>query len=857
MADVYKGLTIRFGAETTGLDAALKDINKRSTDIGRELGQVNRLLKLDPRSTELLGQKQKLLADKIGATKQRLDALKQSQDKIAAMYKSGEIDEGAYRHFQRQIIDTELELKRLEAVGKKSAAEVGKAMQAAGKKMKAVGGDIKNAGRTATMGLTVPILAAGAAAVALGATFEMSMNQVQAATLAPAAEMGKLNALALQLGADTVFSAGEAAGAMLELAKAGITPAQIRAGALAAALTLAAAGGVSLESAATTTANALNMFGLEAAGASGVANAFAGGANASSASVDSLQQALAQVGPGARNAGLDLQDTVGVLASFADKGIQGSDAGTSLKTMLQRLVPQTDEAAKAMERYGLSFVDSKGNFKDITVIAEQLRTKLGGLTEAERAATLQQLFGSDATRAATVLMDEGAKGIEGYIKATRNQTAAQSMADARMKGTAGALENMRGSIESAAIVVSETLAPRIQQLAGFIKGLADSFSALSASSRESILVFAAIAAAIGPVLVIVGTLISSIGTIAGALGALVAAISAAGGIMAVLTGPIGIAVAIIAALAAVAYLVWANWSKLTPMFAALWAVIGPFFSWCAQTIRGALAPALESLRQAWAAIAVQLAPLLPVLKAVGIALGVLVVGQIVLVIGGIALLLVALAKLVQGVLWLAKAWAGALLGMRNAAMSQFAAIPGIASGAFNRVRDAAGGLANGVVAKFSQIRSSAASIFSRIGSAITGPINAAVGAVRSAIDRIRSFFNFRWSLPHLAMPHFSISGSFNPLKMQVPSVGVDWYAQGGVADRAMLYGVGERGKEAILPLSAASLQPFAAQIARLMPGGGVTNTFTGPFTFQTAEAVDRFADRFDMSGLAHELSLGR
>jgi TP901 family phage tail tape measure protein len=148
------------------------------------------------------------------------------------------------------------------------------------------------------------------------------------------------------MGADTVFSANDAAGAMLELAKNGISPAVIQAGALKSALTLAAAGGVSMEEAATTMGNAINAFGLKGSQSASVAAALAGAANASSASISSLSQGLAQSATAAHQAGLSIQETTAALAAFANAGIQGSDAGTSLKTFLQRLVPQTKKARR-------------------------------------------------------------------------------------------------------------------------------------------------------------------------------------------------------------------------------------------------------------------------------------------------------------------------------------------------------------------------------------------------------------------------------------------------------------------------------------------------------------------------------
>lgn len=316
------------------------------------------------------------------------------------------------------------------------------------------------------------IFAAGFAAVKVGgvakdavnleATFSQTMNTMAAAAKVPASGIKQLSDLAIKMGADTTFSASEAATAMLELAKGGLSAATIQSGALAGTLTLAAAGGTSLETAATIASNALNTFNLSGKDMASVAAALAGGANASSASVESLGQALSQVGPGATTAGLTLQDTVGVLSSFDAAGIKGSDAGTSLKTMLTRLVPTTKASADAMKNLGLQFTDANGKFLPITNIAQQLKVSLSSLSDEQKTVALNTIFGSDATRAATVLMKEGAVGIGKYIAATKDQGAAQDVASARMKGTAGALESFRGSIETAKLQLGQFLAPVVQ-----------------------------------------------------------------------------------------------------------------------------------------------------------------------------------------------------------------------------------------------------------------------------------------------------------------------------------------------------------------------------------------------------------
>jgi TP901 family phage tail tape measure protein len=300
-------------------------------------------------------------------------------------------------------------------------------------------------------------------AVNLEATFSQTMNTMAAVAGVPAAQIKELSALALKMGADTTFSAAEAGDAMLELAKGGMSAAAIKAGGLSGTLQLAAAGGTDLATAATIASNAMGAFSLKGSDMASVAAALAGGANASSASVESLGQALSQVGPGAKLAGLSLQDTVGVLSAFDSEGIKGSDAGTSLKTMLTRLVPSTKAASTTMKELGLKFTDAQGRFLPITNIAEQLRTKLGKLSAEQKTTALATIFGSDATRAASVLMDQGAAGIGRFIKATQDQGAAQKVAAARMSGTAGALESFKGSVETAKLQLGQFLAPAIQK----------------------------------------------------------------------------------------------------------------------------------------------------------------------------------------------------------------------------------------------------------------------------------------------------------------------------------------------------------------------------------------------------------
>ncbi|MEJ7633856.1 phage tail tape measure protein [Aeromicrobium sp.] len=306
----------------------------------------------------------------------------------------------------------------------------------------------------------------------LEAVYSKTMAQVAVATDAPAAGMERLDDLAMKLGADTVFSAKDASEAMLELAKGGLSTAQIEAGALRNSLTLAAAGGLELGDAAESVVNTMGAFGLSAEDTGAAVAALAGAANASTADVQDITQALAQAGTEADSVGLSVQETTAILAAFSNAGIQGSDAGTSLRTMLTRLVPQTSEAANEMGRLGLKFTNANGEFVSAEQIAGRLQQAYKGMSAEERSASLSTVFGADARRAANVLVNEGAEGVRGLVKETSDLKAAQKLADAGMSGTAGSLEQLNGAVETAKIQIGKGLAPTIQDLADRASGLA-------------------------------------------------------------------------------------------------------------------------------------------------------------------------------------------------------------------------------------------------------------------------------------------------------------------------------------------------------------------------------------------------
>lgn len=365
-------------------------------------------------------------------------------------------------------------------------------------------------GRTMTYGLTLPLTAVGVMAVKTAANFTKSMAQVGVATGAGGRHLQTLKDYALEMGAKTIFSANEAAEAMLNLAKAGLTPAQITGGALKSTMSLAAAGSMELAEAGNLVGASMKTFRLEAKDSGRIADALAGGANKSAADVRELATSLSQAGQSAAMNKLTLNETVGTLAAMADQGLRGSDAGTSLKTFLMRLNPVTKKAKEEMARLGLDFYDANGEFVGMAETSRKLTEALGDMTDKERNAAIQVLFGSDAQRAANIVYRAGPSVIDNYTKATEEKGAAERMANAQMKGLPGALEKLSGSLETAALVLGEAMAPAIVTVAGGIEGLANAFTGLPPEVQTTVAAVGALAALAGPVLWFAGSMAKAV-----------------------------------------------------------------------------------------------------------------------------------------------------------------------------------------------------------------------------------------------------------------------------------------------------------------------------------------------------------
>ncbi|WP_030443154.1 phage tail tape measure protein [Actinoplanes subtropicus] len=338
-------------------------------------------------------------------------------------------------------------------------------------------------------GIGLAGLAAGV--VKMRMDFDKSMSAVQAATHAGAADIDKLRQAALQAGKDTSFSATQAADGITELAKAGVSTADVLGGGLKGALNLAAAGQLSVGEASETAASAMTQFKLSGKDVPHIADLLAAGAGKAQGSVHDMGYALSQSGLVASQFGLSIEDTTGTLAEFAHAGLIGSDAGTSLKTMLLALANPSKQSKALMDELGISFYDATGKFVGLGGVAQVLQTRLKGLTAEQRQQALGQLFGNDAIRAASILYTDGAAGVKEWKDSVNAAGYASSTAATMTNNLAGDIERLKGSIETLAIQSGGGAAGGLRVLTKATNGLVDQISLLPSGVTGTITVMAA------------------------------------------------------------------------------------------------------------------------------------------------------------------------------------------------------------------------------------------------------------------------------------------------------------------------------------------------------------------------------
>lgn len=398
------------------------------------------------------------------------------------------------------------------------------AMTRAGSTAKTVASGMEHTGRKSALiasGMTaagLAVAAFGVAAVKMAADFDQQMSTVQANTGATSAQMDQLRAAAIEAGASTVYSASDSADAINDLGKAGMSVTDILTGGLSGALNLAASDGMAVGDAAEYMANALSMFHLKGSQASQVADTLAAGAGKAVGNVSDFGEALNNCGAQANSFGMNVQETTGVLALFAQNGTIGAEAGTQLNSMLMKLAAPSTEASNTMKELGISAYDAQHHFVGMANFAGQLQKAEKGLTDEQRNQANATIFGSYAIKAANYLYEAGESGVNKWTKAVSESGYAAEQAAAKNNNLKGDLENLGGSMESLMISVGEGAQGPLRKMVQGLDTLVDTFSGLPSGAQQTIVVMASLAGVFGAVHKAAGNLNGSTSRMANNIG---------------------------------------------------------------------------------------------------------------------------------------------------------------------------------------------------------------------------------------------------------------------------------------------------------------------------------------------------
>lgn len=461
----------------------------------------------------------------------------------------------------------------------KTYAKMGRDIQRTGK-------SITKAGSTLTKGVTLPIVAIGAAAIKVGMDFEEGMSNVKAITGATASEMELLEKAARDAGANTSKSATEASEALGYMGLAGWSVKDSMDG-LMPVLRLSEAGAMDLGRASDLVTDSMSAMGIEVKDLPKYLDVVAQTARSSNTDIDAMMEAYLGVGGVLKGLKVPVEESAVSIGLLANAGIKGAEGGKSLSSILTNLTAPTGRAKKALDELGFSAFDSQGEFKGMEEVLYDLQGKMEGMTTEEQNMYKSMIAGKEHIKGFNALMDglgEGYDDLKGKIG--DSEGALDEMAETMMDNAKGAITNLKSALEELGLKIFDILKPKVESITKTIQSFVDKLNNMSPEAQEAIVKFAMFAAAIGPVLLVIGKTVIFVGNLVSTFGKLGLAITKAGGLMAFLTGPGMIVVGVVVAIATAAVLLIKYWTPIKTFFIELWEGVKGTFNSFVNWIQG-------------------------------------------------------------------------------------------------------------------------------------------------------------------------------------------------------------------------------------------------------------------------------
>lgn len=471
----------------------------------------------------------------------------------------------AYMSLQREIIDTEQQLKSLETETKNFGSVGAQQVAAVGEKLKTVGTKMSKIGSTLTRYVTLPLLGAGTAAALSFAEVDKTMQLVNATMGTTTEEAEALNKAMEDAAANSIFTMADAATALLNFARAGLD-AKEAAAALAPAMNLAAGEGGNLDTVSAGLVATINGFQDSFDDTARYADVFANACNNSALDVDSLSEAMSIAAPIFNTAGYSVEDAALYMGVMANNGIDANKAATSLKTGMARLVKPAKDGAEQMAALGLSITNADGTMKDTITIQSELHDAFANLSESEQIAAASAIFGKNQMAPWLALINTAPEEVKELSSALLVEGTTTAMASAMMSGFGGSIEKMKSSLNVLMTSLGRLLAEFLQPIIDKLQGWIDKFNGLDDETKKIIIKIGLVIAALGPLLLVGGKLLTGIGMLMTFAPAITAAFT---GVIAPMLG----IVAAIAAVIAIGVLLYKHWDEIKAFAIETWEKI--------------------------------------------------------------------------------------------------------------------------------------------------------------------------------------------------------------------------------------------------------------------------------------------
>lgn len=723
---------------------------------------------------------------------------------------------------------------------------------------KALSSAFSSAGTACTAMFTVPMAAAGKTMMGMGMDFEDAMAKVSTIADTTAVPLGDLEAQILDLSDQTGVAASDIAENVYNAISAG----QETGDAVAFvenATKLATAGFTDSASALDVLTTTMNAYKDPTLDAAKVSDILLQTQNKGKTTVGELSASMGKAIPTASAFNVNLQNLAAAYATTTANGIATAESTTYINSMIKELGDSGSTVGGIIEdQLGMSFSDAMESGMSLGDVLNVLNDhcEVTGYT-------MYDLFGSaEAASAATTLAAGSAEQFSGNLAAMGEAAGITDESFEKMNTTSFDLNRAINQVKNVMTELGGTIGQALQPVIdGFVKGaqgFSDWFKSIGEDGQRAILVVAGIVAAIGPLLAIIGSVIAVVPQVVEGFTMIQAAFAAAtgstgllSGALTALTGPIGIAITAAAALVAAIVYLWntddgfreavlAAWEEIKGAVQKAIDAVMPYLEKARDFIANQVMPvvsrAMQTVVQVMAKIFSTVSTTLTNVLATIKSILATIKGVFDTVVGAIVGLVTGdFAQMQSGI-------SGIMSGIQGIFSSIWSTIQGIVSGAVGAIGSALG---------FDGVAATVSGVFDGIKEAISGAINGARDAVGWAIDAIKGFFNFSVSWPSIPMPHPYISppgwSLGDLLKGSTPSIGIDWYATGGVfaANSPQVIGVGDASvPEAVAPVD--TLKEFIREAIADAGGGAVSVVVNiGEYRQNTDMDIGRLVDRVE------------